>query len=236
MSAALPAAMSSMSALRAVAALSWQRTRRSRALMVAGPLAVLPVVQGVVMKAVPELARLSTPEVWRALLVPELLLLVVLAPLFAASSLGDEIESGTMTYLWARPVPRWTIAAGKLVALTPVVAALLLGSAVVALQVARSAWPPVWGLAALAIGAAAVSVAATGLAMLSPRHSLAAPMAYFLFVDLPIGELPVSLTRLSMTHHVRVLADGMAVTPLLWLGGLSALWASIAFLRLRTFE
>ena len=230
-------AVSPMTAVRAVAALTWRRTSRSRTLLVAGPLAALPLIQGAVMRAVPELARLDAAEVWRALMVPELLLLAVLCPLFAAASLGDEIESGTMTYLWARPVPRWTIAAGKLAALTPLVAALLVGSAVAAMMVARNTWPPTMGLVALAVGAVAVSIAATGIAMLSPRHSLAAPMAYLLFVDLPVGELPVSLMQLSMTHQLRQLAAGAGVgTALSWLAGLVALWTLIGLWRLKNFE
>lgn len=229
--------VTSMTALRAVAALTWRRAVRSRTLLVSVPLAILPLIQGVVLRVVPELSRLDSASVWRSLLVPEFLLLAVLCPLFAAASLGDEIESGTMTYLWSRPVPRWTIAAGKLLALTPLVAALLLGSAVAAMLVARGTWPPTWGLVALGVGAVTISVAATGIAMLVPKHSMVVPMAYFLFVDLPIGELPMALMRLSMTYHLRQLADGAAVsTALLWLCGLMATWAAVGLWRLKNFE
>lgn len=231
------APMTNVAALRAMAALTWRRARRSRTLWVAIPLAAIPVVQGVVLRVVPEYARLETGEVWQSLEVPLLLLLAVLGPLFAAASMGDEVERNTMSYLWARPVPRWTIAAGKLAALAPLVAALLVGGATAAMAVARGTAPPVWGLLALAIGALAVSVAATGIAMLAPRHSIAAPMAYFLFVDLPIGELPMALRSLSMTHHVRELAHGaLGGHGALWLVSVMAAWALVGLWRLRTFE
>lgn len=231
------APMTNAAALRAMAALTWRRARRSRTLWVAIPLAAIPVVQGVVLRVVPEYTRLETSAVWRSLEVPLLLLLAVLSPLFAAASLGDEVERNTMTYLWARPVPRWTIAAGKLIALAPLVAMLLVGGATAAMLVARSTVPPAAGLLALAVGALAVSVAATGIAMLAPRHSIAAPMAYFLFVDLPIGELPMALRKLSMTHHVRELAHGaLDGGGALWLAAVMGVWMLVGLWRLRTFE
>lgn len=231
------ASMTTVAALRAMAALTWRRARRSRTLWVAIPLAALPVVQGVVLRVVPEYTRLDPGAVWKSLEVPLILLLAVLSPLFAAASLGDEVERNTMTYLWARPVPRWTIAAGKLLALAPLVAVLLVGGAVAAMAVARGIAPPLPAVLALVVGALAVSCAATGIAMLAPRHSIAAPMAYFLFVDLPLGELPMALGKVSMTHHVRELAHGtLGGSGALWLCSVMAVWVAVGLWRLRTFE
>jgi ABC-2 type transport system permease protein len=225
--------LSTWSAIAAMAALTWKRTRRSRTLIISLVLMLLPAAVGVAMR----FSELPPEQVWSNLLRTELVLLAVLCPLYAAASLGDEIESGTMTYLWSRPMPRWTIAAGKLVALTPIVALMLVGSVTLAMLVARSAMPPTAGLEALALGAVTVSIAATGIAMLVPRHSMVVPMAYVLFLDLPIGELPAVICRLSMTHHLRAIGEGTATGEnLVWLLGVTAVWAALGLWRLRKFE
>lgn len=227
------AALTLWGAISAMAALTWRRTMRSRTLRISAILALLPAAAGFAMRS----TMLPNDQLWENLLRTELVLLAVLCPLYAAASLGDEIESGTMTYLWSRPLPRWTIAAGKLVALTPLVATMLVGSAVAGMMVARGLMPPAAGLLALVLGAITISIAATGIAMLVPRHSMVVPIVYVLFIDLPIGELPMALYRISMTHHLRVIGEGMGTGESYgWLLGLTAFWALLGLWRLRRFE
>jgi ABC-2 type transport system permease protein len=227
------AALSPWGAINAMAALTWRRTLRSRTLRISAVLALLPAIAGFAMRS----TSLPDDQLWMNLLRTELVLLAVLCPLYAAASLGDEIESGTMTYLWSRPLPRWTIAAGKLVALTPIVALMLVGSAVAGMAVARGMMPPPTGLLALVLGAITISIAATGIAMLVPRHSMVVPIAFILFIDLPIGELPLALYRLSMTHHLRIIGEGAGTGAAYgWLLGLTAFWAALGLWRLRKFE
>jgi ABC-type transport system involved in multi-copper enzyme maturation permease subunit len=231
--------LSAWQATRAMASLTWLRTRRSRTLWISLALVMLPVIQGAVVRVAGDFNSLDSDRVWRDLLIAEFLLLAVLCPLYGAASLGEEIDSGTMTYLWSRPLARWTIAAGKLAALTPIVMVLIVASATAAMLVARNALPPVSGLVALAIGAISISIASAGIAMLVPRHSMVVPIAYFLFLDLPIGELPAALYRLSMSHHLRVLAvgdSGSTATAAIWLGALTSFWAAIGLWKLRTLE
>jgi ABC-type transport system involved in multi-copper enzyme maturation permease subunit len=229
--------LSGWGATRAMAALTWRRTVRSRTLWISALLALLPVIQGVAMRLVPHLSRLDLSEAWNSLLIPEILLLAVLCPQYAAASLGDEIDSNTMTYLWSRPIPRWTIAAGKLLALTPIVVVIMLASAVAAMMAARTTLPPAAGLIALALGAILMSVAATGMALRVPKHGMVVPMAYFLFIDLPVGGLPASLQRVSMTFHLRAIADGEHVaSALIWLLALTAAWVAMGLSKLRTLE
>ena len=233
MSAAALSPLSAFGAIAAMAALTWKRTLRSRTLRISAVLALLPAAAGFAMRS----TSLPDDQLWTNLLRTELVLLAVLCPLYAAASLGDEIESGTMTYLWSRPLPRWTIAAGKLVALTPIVALMLVGSAAAGMLVARGMLPPPAGLFALVLGAITISIAATGIAMLVPRHSMVVPIAFVLFIDLPIGELPLALYRLSMTHHLRVIGEGTATGASYgWLLGLTAFWAALGLWRLRRFE
>lgn len=222
-------------AVAAMAALTWKRTLRSRTLIISMILTALPALIGFAMRS----ASMDNAELWSTLLRTELVLLAVLCPLYAAASLGDEIESGTLTYLWSRPLPRWTVAAGKLLALTPIVAVMLVASSVLAMMAARGVPPPVPGMLALVLGAATVSIAATGIAMLVPKHSMVVPMTFMLFIDLPSGELPLALYRLSMTHHLRVLGEGTATgtgEAMAWLLALTALWGGIGLWRLRRFE
>ncbi len=229
------APLSTFGAVSAMASLTWKRTRRSRTLVISLLLTLLPAAVGAAMRAADAEMPLST--LWENLLRTELVLLAVLCPLYAAASLGDEIESGTMTYLWSRPMPRWTIGAGKLAALTPIVGLMLVVSSVMAMQVARGAMPPTMGLVALAVGAIAVSLASTGIAMLVPRHSMVVPMAYMLFIDLPLGEIDIALYRVSMRHHLRVLGTGQASGEnLAWLLGVTAFWTALGLWRLRRFE
>lgn len=234
-SASISSPLSTMGAISAMAALTWKRTRRSRTLIISLVLTLLPAAVGVAMRLTA--GQMPESELWGNVLRTELVLLAVLCPLYAAASLGDEIESGTMTYLWSRPMPRWTIGAGKLVALTPIVAVMLVASSVMAMQVARSAMPPTLGLVALAAGAVTVSLASTGIAMLVPRHSMVVPMAYVLFIDLPLGEIPIALYRISMTHHLRVMGTGEATAEnYAWLAGVTAFWTLLGLWRLRRFE
>src|SRR5262245_53382497 len=50
----------------------------------------------------------------------QLIVTALLASVFVAASVGEEIEDRTTTYLWSRPIARWTIIVGKLLALAPV--------------------------------------------------------------------------------------------------------------------
>jgi hypothetical protein len=222
---------SAFSSLMTVAGLTWTRLLRGRALPVAVVIALLPI-------AYCAAAGLGVgPE----LFVFEVLIASVLAPMFVAASIGEEIEDRTTTYLWSRPVPRWTIIAGKLVALVPVVTAVVLGSWIVASQVAWKMMPPERTLAALAIGVAALSILSAGIASLAPRHGMALSIVYILFFDSPLGVLPATLRELSMTQQIRAISgiwslDGALTTPLIAIAILAAVWGVVAAARIRRLE
>ena len=156
------------------------------------------------------------------------LLLVVLPPLYIASAIGDDIDDRTATYLWSRPLARWTVIAGKLLALSPIVAVLMVAGWYVACDLAIGHAPTGASLAALGAGAIAVCFASAGIATLLPRHGMALSIVYVL-ADLLIGELPASLHALSITHQVKVIAGlsqvpsdssawiALAVIPVAWL-------------------
>lgn len=224
-----------LAATRTIATLTWRRLVRGRALAVSVGLALVPVAYALAM------ARGGWPVLADELLGFELLVLAVLAPMLVASSIGEDIEDRTATYLWSRPVPRWAVLAGKLVALAPLVAVLAVASWGAATWVSGGGWSLVRSSGALAAGAVALSLIATGLATLGPRHGVALTICYLLFVDLPIGVLPVSLRALSASYQVRALsglapADAAIGSALLALGLLGAGWATVAALRIRRLE
>src|SRR5215216_4392853 len=110
---------SSASTMFVIAQLTLKRLLRGRAVWVSVPIAGLPILLAVAM------ATQKTSTVVYDVLVFQMLLLAVLPPMFVASSIGDDIEDRTATYLWSRPVPRWSVLAGKLVALAPLSAAFI---------------------------------------------------------------------------------------------------------------
>ena len=91
-----------------------RRMLRGRTLVVAGVFALLPV-------AYTFLAGMNGDRgAWSDIFPPLVMLAALVAPLFMASSMAEEIEERTYTYLWSRPVPRWSVVMGKLCASIPI--------------------------------------------------------------------------------------------------------------------
>jgi len=214
-----------------MAALTWKRLLRGRAIMVALAIALLPVAYVAIA------GRGVGPEVF----VFEVLVTAVLAPMFVASSIGEDIEDRTTTYLWSRPIPRWAIVAGKLLVLVPAAAAIVLASWVLAANLAWHELPPARTCAALAIGVLAISVLSAGIASIAPRHGMALSIVYVLFFDSPLGVMPATLRELSITHQVRTLSglypgeDGVQQAAVA-LAIMVALWGALAAARMRRLE
>ncbi len=217
-----------------IAALTWTRLLRGRALWVAILVAMLPLAYAAVTRSINEPAG---PELFAI----EVLILAVLAPMLVGASIGEEIEDRTTTYLWSRPVPRWAVLAGKLVALAPLAAAIVIVSWIGAARLAWDTWPPLLSCAALGAGALTMSFLATGIATLAPRHGMALSIVYMLFFDFPVGILPATLRELSVAHQVRSLAgsnllENDPVTAVIALAIISGVWILIAALRVRRLE
>ena len=209
-----------------------KRLTRGKALWIAAGLAALPVVFAVVFQAA---ARPPSPS---ELLAPTMLLFAVLPALLVGASVGEEIEDRTSTYLWSRPIARWAVLAGKLLALTPIVAALIAGGWAIAGALATGA-PPVAAILGVAAGAVATSLVVAGIAVVVPRHGMALTIAYML-VDLFIGGLPFSVQQISITYQTRTLAgvDGAPAIagPLIGLAVIAGVWTAIGLRRIRRIE
>ncbi|MEO7092745.1 MAG: ABC transporter permease subunit, partial [Polyangiales bacterium] len=171
----------------------------------------------------------------------EVLVSAVLAPMFVAASIGEEIEDRTTTYLWSRPIPRWSIVAGKLLTLVPIATLVVVGSWAICSQIAWHAWPDLRPCLALALAVLVLSIVSAGIAALAPRHGMALTICYILFFDSPLGVLPATLRELSVTHQIRALSGlfpteiGLS-SPLVALGILALVYGTLAALRIRKLE
>jgi ABC-type transport system involved in multi-copper enzyme maturation permease subunit len=212
-----------------VARLSRLRLYRSRLSRAAPALALLP-------PALVALVAGKSAVTWSQVFQVEMLLALLLPAAAVAPAIGEEIADRSCSYLWTRPVPRWTILAGVQGGLVPPLCALIIASwAGCYLQMpgARPALLVPAGLGWLLGGLAAGSVSAA-MAALVPRHALAVALVYLAVLDLPLGLLPFGLAHLAVSHHVRSLVEGNGlVAPLLWLIALATGWQALALWRYR---
>lgn len=211
---------------------TWRRLVRGRALWVSTFIAALPVALAAILPDdAPALDNLSAAE---------LLVMAVLPPVFLAGAIGEELEDRTSSYLWSRPIARWTLAGGKLLALAPVAVILICAGWFVAMTVARGEPPPAITVLAYALGALATSGVATGIALIIPRHAMALAIGYLVILDLAIGAIPTSLQTISITRQVRVIAGlhpgSSAGDAAIALAVITAVWVIIGLWRLRRLE
>jgi ABC-type transport system involved in multi-copper enzyme maturation permease subunit len=212
-------------ALLTLFGVTWRRFVRSRMVWVAAVIALFPVGLG-------GASRSSDPVIASATLV-----MCILCPALVAGAVAEEIEDRTSTYLWSRPLPRWTLLVGKLLALAPIATAVVLASLFVASQAAGGAAPASRMTLAFAAGSLAMSAMSAGLGTLLPRHGMALSIAYFILIDLPVGAIPASVRSISITRQVRLIYEpGPLAEPLITMAVLSALLLALGLWRLRRLE
>jgi len=219
-----------------LARLTLTRLVRGKTLWIAIAAAALPVVFAAIRNGQLEDTSRVAPEVFSF----EMLLLAVLPAMLVAGSVGEDIEDRTATYLWSRPVAREAVIAGKLVALVPIAAIIVVASWFAGARVGAGDAPPPESLGGLAAGMVAASLAATGIATLVPKHGTALTVVYMLLFDLPVGVLPASLRYMSITHLTGELAgvrahDSPAVCGIA-LAIVGAIWLVVGILRIRRME
>jgi ABC-type transport system involved in multi-copper enzyme maturation permease subunit len=172
-------------------------------------------------------------------------LLAIIPALLLGPAIADEKDDKTMTYLWSRPIGRWTVLAGKMTTLVPIAAVLITLSLVATFQLTWGDSTRTDALAyaagAMALGCLATGSLAVALGTLAPKHPMAFTVVYMSVLDVPLGLLPMKLQELSITHQVtqlsRVTADpDPAAAALAWLLGMTAAWLGLALWRNRTLE
>lgn len=223
----------------AIAKVTLTRTLRGRALWVVLALSALPFFYASAIRVddVHDIGRVL--PIWA-------LLLVILPPVLLASAIAEEIEERTMSYLWSRPIPRWSIVIGKMIALVPILW-IALGASILAAYFghvpgAAENTELVTRLIAMVLlstlGASAVTV---GITTLVPRFGTIIAIAYLLFVDAPLGGIDASIRRVSVLGNAIDLAGvgdhtTTALTASLWLVGWIAFWIGLAAARIRRLE
>jgi ABC-2 type transport system permease protein len=219
---------SSTSALLTLAGVTLLRFSRGKAVWVVVAIAALPLLFGAAI-------RDDDPVT-----VVEMLVMGLLPPVFVASAIAEELEERTSTYLWSRPLPRWTLLIGKLLALAPIAAVLIALGWVVAMQVATGAPPSARSTLAFAVGALAISAMSAGIGTLVPKHGMALSIVYFVVIDLAVGAIPASVQSISITHHVRQLGGlddpGTITESAITLVVLAAIWLAVGLWRVRRLE
>ena len=226
-----------------IAQLTLKRLLRGRALWAAIAIALLPAAAAIVFHGHVHSER-DRADMLAGLYVPQLLVLGVIPAMFVASSIGEEIEDRTITYLWSRPLARWHVIAGKLAALAPVALAITVVGWLLAVQIGIGQVAPVRTLVGLGAAALAISTASAGIATIAPKHGMALTIIYMLLFDLPIGEIPASLQVLSITHHARMIAGirtfevapGSPAVHLITMTLLATIWLAIGLWRIRRLE
>ncbi len=226
-----------MSPTLTIASVALRRMLRGRALWVGAAVAVLPIGFAALTAARREGGVANLETVFSMVQ----LLLAVLPALFVASSIGEDIEDRTITYLWSRPIPRWSVLVGKLIAAVPVIWLLALASWIAA-SYAGGHQPSLASCGALVLGGIALSIIAAAIATLAPRYGMALTVVYMLFFDLPLGIMPAAIKNLSITEHGRSIADfkGLAEdTPssaAVGIAVIALLWALIGLWKIRRLE
>jgi ABC-type transport system involved in multi-copper enzyme maturation permease subunit len=215
------------SSLVTIARVTLLRLRRGAAIWIGVAIAVLPIVFAVAIK-----------DKWRVVeytVLSEMLVLSVLPALFVASSIGEEFEARTTTYLWSRPVARWTVLIGKLIALAPLVVLLVVTSWMVAMRLGTSQMPSIERTLGIGAGTIAVAAIAAGIATVVPRHAMALSIIY-MAVDFVLAEIPLSIQALSATRQTMVLATQPTTAAAINLAVIAVVWLAIGLVRVRRLE
>lgn len=219
--------LSTGAALATLARVTLLRARRGKALWIAALIAALPVAYAAIARA--QHAGIDADDIFQRVLP----IYALLPAMLVGSSIGDEIEQRTTTYLWSRPLARWTVLAGKLLALAPVVAAYGVVGWLLALKLGGFEASGA-GAAAMALGGVVTSAVTAGIALVVPRYAMALGISYML-LDLVIGWLPFSLRALSLTHQLHALTQGDTAAAG-WALAITAAWTGVAVLRVRKRE
>jgi ABC-2 type transport system permease protein len=141
------------------------------------------------------------------------ILVPVVALVFAAASLGDLSEDGTLVYLWLRPVPRWQLALGALAATATVVIPVAVVPLVIGAAVSGGGWRLV---AAAAVGGGLATLAYSAVFCglgLRVRRALAWGMAYLLIWEQAVARVSHGAARVSIYISSRSVAARVAQRP-----------------------
>jgi hypothetical protein len=211
--------------------ITWKRMVRGKALWVCFFIALLPVLAAFALRT----HDIGTQVSYAV----EVGAMALVTAVFLASSIGDEIEDRTSTYLWSRPLPRWVVIVGKLLACAPVAIILIVGGWTLA-NVAAGHPPSAFSVIAFAVGTLTISTIAAGIVTLVPQHGMALTVAYIVILDGGLNLIPAKIQAISVTRQVRLIAglepETALVQPIITLVIIGAIWLAIGLWRVRKLE
>ncbi len=222
--------MTDLAAVLAIGRLTAWRLVHSRASLFGILIAALPIAFAAALRG-------RTGYALRSFEV-EQLLLVVLPAIVVASSITSDLDDRSITYLWSRPIRRWTLLAGKLVVLSPYVIALVAIGWLAATGVGAGKLASLASIGALVCGALASTLVAAGLTIAAPRYGMLLTIIYML-VDGVIGQIPAGIRALSITHDVADLAcvtHGSLLAATSSLATISVAWSMYGLRKIRSLE
>lgn len=139
-------------------------------------------------------------------------LLPLTALLLATAAIGSEVEDGTIIYLLSKPVERWRIVAGKLIAAWGATLVIVLASAAVSGVVALAGehdWRILGGFViALAIGSLAYSSLFLLLSLLTSR-ALFVGLTYVFVWEFVITNFAPGVQRFSIREFTASIAEAI---------------------------
>lgn len=142
-------------------------------------------------------------------------LLPLTALIFGTAALGNEIEDGTIAYLLSKPIERWRIVAGKLLAAWVATTALVLASAIasgVVVLAGESEMRIVAGFGiALVVGSLAYSAFFILLSLVTSR-ALFAGLGYAFIWEGVVTNFAPGVQRLSIREFTLGIADFISDT------------------------
>jgi ABC-type transport system involved in multi-copper enzyme maturation permease subunit len=235
------AVLGGVEATMAIVRVAFIRMLRGRSLWVVAGMSLLPLAFAALLRD-----KESSVDHWRSVISFWAYFQAILPPVLLGSAIGEEIEEKTMTYLWSRPLPRWSIIAGKLVALVPVLWVILSISVILPFY----ATVPDAGahtdllyrsIGSVVLGTTAAAAITTGIATLAPRAGTVLALGYLVFIDRTFAWWELSVSKLSITYHSLRLSGVFGEVEsvpvaMLWLTGISLFWLGIAAFQVRRIE
>lgn len=199
-------------AVRMIAGMSLRRARRSHTLWLALAVAVLLVGSAVVSLLVGG-AGLDFFDDALDVLLRYVVPLVML--LLGSSAVSEEVQAKTITYLFSRPIPRWSLPLGKYVGAVLVGLVLLLPATALTYLITMFGEPGallpeatrlLQGLLAVALAVLFFGAVAIAFGTMVTGYSFVAALFFLLIVEVGLSFAPGWIKVIVMTFHLRIVS------------------------------
>ncbi len=204
--------MSGLAVVKQLLVLSLRRARRGRGVWLALAMLALAVASALVATAT-DYGGITFFKQTLALFVRFLTPFIM--ALLASHAVAEEVQAKTITYLFSRPIPRWSLPVGKYLGSVCVAAPLLCLSLVLIYLIGLASYPgeiaaelPVLlqGLVATCLGAVLFGAVATAFGTMITGHPFVVNLIFLLISEVGISQVPGWTKLVSMTVHLQAVA------------------------------